>query len=122
MNPDPDSDPDPAIIVIDLQEAKNNLSFLLFTFEGTFTSFFKEKDQKSQNSRNQGFSYYFCLMIEGAGSRCVPLTNGSGSDPGGPKTYGSGSATLGRRKTIAQARPRVHVELILLIINQRGAA
>ncbi len=24
--------------------------------------------QKSQNSRNQGFSYYFCLMIEGYGS------------------------------------------------------
>jgi hypothetical protein len=32
---------------------------------------------KSQNSRNQGFSYYFCLMIEGSGS--IPLTNGSGS-------------------------------------------
>ncbi len=31
----------------------------------------------SQNSRNQGFSYYFCLIIEGSGS--VPLTNGSGS-------------------------------------------
>ncbi len=25
--------------------------------------------KKSQNSRNQGFSYYFCLMIEGGGSR-----------------------------------------------------
>ena len=46
---------------------------------------------KSQNSRNHGFSYYFCLMIEGsvsragsgsvsrAGSGSVPLTNGSGS-------------------------------------------
>ncbi len=31
----------------------------------------------SQNSRNQGFSYYICLMIEGSGS--IPLTNGSGS-------------------------------------------
>ncbi len=30
----------------------------------------------SQNNRNQGFSYYFCLMIEGSGS--LPLTNGSG--------------------------------------------
>jgi hypothetical protein len=28
------------------------------------------------------FFYYFCLMIEGSGS----LTNGYGSDPGGPKT------------------------------------
>jgi hypothetical protein len=30
--------------------------------------FSKIKSQKeSQNSRNQGFSYYFCMMIEGSG-------------------------------------------------------
>ncbi len=40
--------------------------------------FSKIKSQKeSQNSRNQGFSYYFCMMIEGSGS--IPLTSGSGS-------------------------------------------
>ncbi len=45
----------------------------------TFTSFFK--DEKSQNSKNQGFSYYFWLTMVGswAGSGSVPLTNGSGS-------------------------------------------
>jgi hypothetical protein len=47
--------------------------------------------KKSQNSRNQCFSYYFCLMIEGSGSRSgagsVSLTNRSGS--GMPKKYGS---------------------------------
>ncbi len=32
---------------------------------------------ESQNSRNQGFSYYFCMMIEGSGS--IPLTSRSGS-------------------------------------------
>jgi hypothetical protein len=45
----------------------------------------------SQNSRNQGFSNYICLMIEGSesgpragsGSGSIPLTNGSGS--GRPK-------------------------------------
>jgi hypothetical protein len=41
----------------------------------------------SQNSRNQGFSYYINLMIEGSGagsgSGSIPLTNGSGS--GRPK-------------------------------------
>ncbi len=42
----------------------------------------------SLNSRNQGFSYYICLMIEGSGSGSragsgIPLTNGSGS--GRPK-------------------------------------
>jgi hypothetical protein len=34
---------------------------------GTFTSFFKDKKviKKSQNIRNQGFPYYFCLLMEG---------------------------------------------------------
>ncbi len=35
--------------------------------------------KKSQNSRNQGFSYYFCLMIGRSGAESVPRTNGSGS-------------------------------------------
>ncbi len=46
--------------------------------------FSKIKIQKeSQNRRNQGFSYYFCMMIEGSGagsgSGSIPLTSGSGS-------------------------------------------
>ncbi len=46
-------------------ETKNVFLFYLL-FEGTFTSFFKDKKPKSsQNSQNQGFSYYFYLMIEG---------------------------------------------------------
>ncbi len=51
----------------------------LLLFEATFTSLFKDKKvtKKSQNSRNEGFSKYFCLMIEE--SRSVPRTNGSGS-------------------------------------------
>ncbi len=40
-----------------------------------------KSQQESQNRRNQGFSYYFCMMIEGSGS--IPLTSGSGS--GRPK-------------------------------------
>jgi hypothetical protein len=47
----------------------------------------KEKNvfKKSYNSKDQGFPYYFCLAIEGAGSGAgsVPRTNGSGS--GRPK-------------------------------------
>jgi hypothetical protein len=42
---------------------------------------------KSQNSMNQGFSYYFCLMIEGSGSRSVPLTTGSVSGSRRPKNF-----------------------------------
>jgi hypothetical protein len=48
---DPDSDPDPAIFVIDLQDASKKLIFLhnffcLLLFEGTFTLFFKDKKSK----------------------------------------------------------------------------
>ncbi len=51
MDPDPDPDPDldtdPSIFIIDLQDAnkkkfKKKFSCILL-FEGTFTSFFKEK-------------------------------------------------------------------------------
>jgi hypothetical protein len=68
-------DPDPAIFVTDLQDANKKIIlvtnfFCRLLFEGTFTSFFKEKKSKRvKNSRNQGFSYYFCMMIEGSGSK-----------------------------------------------------
>jgi hypothetical protein len=43
-------DPDPAIFVIDLQDANKNKFkkefFCLLLFEGTFTSFFKDKKSK----------------------------------------------------------------------------
>jgi hypothetical protein len=56
-----DPDPDPAIFVIDLQDANKKLikkiCFCLLLFKCTFTSFLKIKSQKkSQSSRNQGFS------------------------------------------------------------------
>jgi hypothetical protein len=69
---------------------KKNFStfFCLLHFKATLRSFFKDKTgfiKKSQNSRNQGFSYYFCLMIKGSGSGSVPRTNRSGY--GSLKTY-----------------------------------
>ncbi len=58
--------------------------FCFLLFEGTFTSFFKDKKSKrSHETVGQGFSYYFCLMIKESGSGSIPLTNGSGS--GRPK-------------------------------------
>ncbi len=94
-----DPDPDPAIFVIDLQDASKKTNFLttfflLITFWSYITSFFRDKCQKeSQNSRNQGFSYYFCMMIEGSGSGSragsgsgsIPLTSGYGSGFRRPK-------------------------------------
>ncbi len=78
-------DPDPSISDIDLQDASKKLIFnTIFSanyfYKGTFTSFSKDKkSKKSQNRRNQGFSYYFCMMIEGSGSGSIRLTSGSGS-------------------------------------------
>jgi hypothetical protein len=50
---DPDSDPDPAIFVIDLQEANKKLILTMFFYllllEGTFTSFFKDKKSKTSH-------------------------------------------------------------------------
>jgi hypothetical protein len=84
---------DPAIFVIDLQDADKKLIFNLIFSAYYFLKvhlhlFPKIKSQKeSQNSMSQGFSYYFCMMIEGSRSGSesgpIPLTNGSGS--GRPK-------------------------------------
>ena len=82
-------DPDPAIFVTDLQDAKKKLIkkkkiFPYYFLKVHLLNFSKIKSQKeSKNSRNQGFSYYFCMMIEGSGSGSIPLTSGSGS--GRPK-------------------------------------
>jgi hypothetical protein len=86
-------DPDPAIFLIDLQDSSKKLIFnkifsAYYFLKLHLHHFAKIKSQKeSQNSRNQGFSYYFCMMIEGSGSRAgsgsIPLTSGSGS--GRPK-------------------------------------
>ncbi len=102
-----DPDPDTAIFVIDLQDASKKLIFntifsAYYFLKVHLHHFSKIKSQKeSQNRRNQGFSYYFCLMIEGSGSGA-----GFGStvylwlvdpdpDPGGPKTCGSGGSGSG---------------------------
>jgi hypothetical protein len=82
-------DPDPAIFVIDLQDASKKLIFntifsAYYFLEVHLHHFSKIKSKKeSQNRRNQGFSYYFYLMMEGSGS--IPLTSGSGSGSGRPK-------------------------------------
>ncbi len=44
-----------------------------------FSKIKKKSKKKSQSGRNQGFSYYFCLVIEGSVSGSIHLTNGSGS-------------------------------------------
>jgi hypothetical protein len=57
-----DPDPDPAIFVIDLQGANKKLIkkvYLLITFSRYIYIIFQRQkvQKKSQNSRNQGFSY-----------------------------------------------------------------
>jgi hypothetical protein len=74
-------DPDPAFFVIDFQDASKKLIFntifsAYYFLKVHLHHFSKIKCQKeSQKSRNQGFSYYFCMMVEGSGS--IPLTSGS---------------------------------------------
>jgi hypothetical protein len=101
VDPDPRihaSDPDPPIFVTDLHEAKKQIkkSFSAYYFLKVhlyhFSKIKSQKEVAKQYRRNQGFSYYFYLMIAGSGA--MPLMD---PDPGGPKTYGSdgsGSATL----------------------------
>jgi hypothetical protein len=88
-----DPHPDPAILVTD-QHNYLFFIFLLITFEGTFTSFFKDKKSKRSHKTViiKGFLTVLLddrRMIEGSGSGSTPLTNGSGS--GRPKTCGSGT-------------------------------
>jgi hypothetical protein len=71
---DPDADPDPAIFVSDLKDASKKLIFLqkffcLLLFEGTFTSFFKDKKSK-RSHKTVGIKVFllFFWMIEGSGS------------------------------------------------------
>ncbi len=52
-----------------------------------------ESQKESQNRRNQGFSYFFCMMIEGSGSGSILWQ--VDPDPGGPKTCGSGGSGSG---------------------------
>jgi hypothetical protein len=87
MDPDPDPtpDPDPAFSSVADKLPTKNKFFCLLLFEGTFTSVFIEKFKKSQNSRNQGFSYFFSLLME----KSNPYNIMTDPDPVGPKPYGS---------------------------------
>ncbi len=65
--------PDPATFVSDHQEGKK--------YSCIYIIFHRWKGiKKLHNSRNKGFSSFYCLMIEG--SESVPLTNGSRSGSG----------------------------------------
>jgi hypothetical protein len=82
---DPDPAPDPAIFFI------TNVPFLKVHLH----HFLKLKvKKKSENSRNQGFSYYFCVTTEGSGTGSGSVHLTEDPDPGSPKSYWSGSATL----------------------------
>ncbi len=89
MDPDPDSDPNPAVFVIGLQDANKTLIykkvFLPSTFwRCTFTSFFKYKKSK-RSHKTVGIKVcitIFCLMVEGSRSEFISLTNDPDLDPG----------------------------------------
>jgi hypothetical protein len=117
-----DPDPDPAI-VIDLKDATKklifNTNFSAFYFLKVHLHHFsKIKTQKeSQNSRNQCYSYYFCMMIEGSGSRAgsgsIPLTSGSGS--GRPKKHVDDDRRIRIRNTAMDKELSVFTQKKLLL-------
>ncbi len=88
-------DPDLAIFVIDLQGANKKLFFSTFSylllFEFTFTSFFKDK--KSEEGTKQLKSRFFFQEPEPDPDPYLWISDPD-LDPGGTRTYGSGSATL----------------------------
>jgi hypothetical protein len=68
MDTDPDADPDPAIYVIDLQDEnkKKQLKkkfFCLLLFEGTFTSFFKDKKSK-RSHKTIGLRFFLLFLLD----------------------------------------------------------
>ncbi len=89
-------DPDPAIFVIGLQDTSKKLIFntifntifsACYFFKVYLHYFSKIKSQKeSQNSRIQGFSYHFCMMIVDPDPEPDPYLWLVDPDPGGQKT------------------------------------
>jgi hypothetical protein len=77
-----------------LSRSQPKISFLFLSFFAFYflklhlhpSSKIKIHKKKSQNSRNQGFSCYFCLMIE---SGSVLSQINPDPDSGDPETYGS---------------------------------
>ncbi len=86
-------------VSVQLTRCQQNLFFCLLLFKGTFTSVLKDKMSKRSHTivKNQGCSYFFCLLIEGSGS-------GSGSRyrSGSGRTKNKGIQIHGKiaRKTL----------------------
>jgi hypothetical protein len=54
---EPEADPEPAIFVSDLQDVSKKIFFCLLLFEGTFTSFFKDK-KSYRSHKTIGFNVF----------------------------------------------------------------
>ncbi len=57
-------DPDPAIFVIDCPKMPTKTNYLKSFFAYYFLEVHVHHQKKSQSSRNQDFSYFFCLVIQ----------------------------------------------------------
>ena len=60
-------DPDPTVFVIDLQDANNKTNFkksfyVYYFFEGTFTSFFKDKKSK-RSHKAVGIKIFLLFLL-----------------------------------------------------------
>jgi hypothetical protein len=66
----------PALFVSDLQDAKKIAYYFLKVYLNHSSKIKRHKEVTKK--RNQFFSSYFCLMMEGSLSGYIPLNNGSG--------------------------------------------
>ncbi len=67
MDPDLDSDPDPAIFVIDLQDVNKKLFFFkllcFLLFEGTIKSFLKDKKSR-RSHKTVGIKVFLLFLLD----------------------------------------------------------
>ncbi len=83
-DPDPSSDPHRYLLLSD-PDSGGAKTYGFGTRVHLHHSSKEKKSKKLLNSRNQGFSYYFFLMMEGSGAGSGLVTNGSECGSGRPK-------------------------------------
>ncbi len=97
------TDPAPALFVRDVKDVKKNSFFQVFCLLQVI--------KKAQNSRNKGFSYYFCLM-EGFGSVQIM------TDSERPQNFYNSQASLVRTGTQSRTYDLRMREVVKFLSNQ----
>ncbi len=71
---------------------------------GCWTGTLVKSHKEATKQKKLQFLLLFLLDMEGSGAISVLLTSGSGSNPGGPKTYGPGSGCVSGSPTLFELK------------------